>query len=192
MARSKEFSPEEKLEKARDLFWEKGYHATSMQDLVEAMGLNRGSIYDTYGDKHSLFLQCLTLYAEAGAYTYRKEAVASASPMKAVENIINKGVDWILGQGKSCMAVKTSFELAPVDSDAHAIIKRNAEQMTAILEDLLIQAQKMGELAPHKDPQLLAQFISSNFSGFWQTHILYGNVKQVKRLAQFLIQTIKS
>ncbi len=63
MARKKEFDPEERMEKARDLFWEKGYNATSMEDLVQTMGLNRGSIYDTYGDKHSLYLQCLGNYA---------------------------------------------------------------------------------------------------------------------------------
>ncbi|MEO6684473.1 MAG: helix-turn-helix domain-containing protein, partial [Dyadobacter sp.] len=78
MARKKEFDPEERMEKARDLFWEKGYNATSMEDLVQTMGLNRGSIYDTYGDKHSLYLQCLGNYA-AEKLKEHKEAASGTS-----------------------------------------------------------------------------------------------------------------
>ena len=83
MARNKAFEPEERLEKAKCLFWQKGYNATSMQDLVETMGLNRGSIYDTYGDKHSLFLQCLQSYTEGLFEDYRKVAEERKGPASA-------------------------------------------------------------------------------------------------------------
>ena len=62
MPRIKEFDYDQKLEIARNLFWEKGYHATSMNDLVDTLKLNRSSIYDTYGNKHSLFIKCLNNY----------------------------------------------------------------------------------------------------------------------------------
>ncbi len=59
MARQKEFDRDEVLHKAMEVFWTRGYEGTSIQDLVKHMGINRQSIYDTFGDKHSLFLQAL-------------------------------------------------------------------------------------------------------------------------------------
>ncbi len=64
MARHKEFDQDEALQKAMEAFWARGYEATSMQDLVEHMGINRQSLYDTFGDKHSLFLKALDRYHE--------------------------------------------------------------------------------------------------------------------------------
>ncbi|MDH3970432.1 MAG: TetR/AcrR family transcriptional regulator, partial [Rhodospirillales bacterium] len=62
MARPKSFDREEVLERAMAVFWRKGYAATSVRDLVEATGLNPGSLYDTFDDKHGLFLESVTLY----------------------------------------------------------------------------------------------------------------------------------
>ncbi len=62
MARPKEFNHDEVLEKAMQVFWAKGYECTSMQNLVDAMGINRGSLYATFGDKHSLHLATLDRY----------------------------------------------------------------------------------------------------------------------------------
>ena len=64
MARPKEFDPDEVLDRALDVFWEKGFEGTSVQDLVDHMGINRGSIYGTFGDKHRLFQQALERYFE--------------------------------------------------------------------------------------------------------------------------------
>src|SRR5436190_20338951 len=64
MARQKEFDRDEVLHKAMEVFWTRGYQRASIQDLVQHMGVNRQSIYDTFGDKHSLFLEALDHYRE--------------------------------------------------------------------------------------------------------------------------------
>ena len=64
MAREKEFNQDEVLHKAMEVFWRRGYEAASIQDLVQHMGINRQSMYDTFGDKHALFLQALDRYRE--------------------------------------------------------------------------------------------------------------------------------
>jgi len=64
VARTKEFDPDSALRAAMDLFWRKGYEATSMQDLVDGLGIGRGSIYATFGSKHELYLRALDRYAE--------------------------------------------------------------------------------------------------------------------------------
>src|SRR5712692_10611500 len=64
MARHKEFDRDEALHKAMEVFWSRGYEAASIQDLVKHMGINRQSLYDTFGDKHALYLQALDRYRE--------------------------------------------------------------------------------------------------------------------------------
>ena len=142
MARNKAFEPEERLEKAKCLFWQKGYNATSMQDLVDTMGLNRGSIYDTYGDKHSLFLQCLRSYTEAMFEDYRKVAEETKSPIKAIEKIIKKAAIRTVEEERTCMGVKSTFELGSVDEEVHALLKQNTSDLTALLKDLLKRLRK--------------------------------------------------
>jgi TetR/AcrR family transcriptional regulator, transcriptional repressor for nem operon len=191
MARNKAFEPEEKLEQAKCLFWEKGYNATSMQDLVDTMGLNRGSIYDTYGDKHSLFLQCLRSYTESMFGDYRKVAEETKSPIKAVEKIIKKAAQRTVDEGRTCLGVKSTFELASVDEEVHAILKENTTNLVAVLKDLLKKAQKADEISGKRDPGMLANFIVANFTGFWQFYLVYGDGELVEQQAEFLIKSIK-
>lgn len=191
MARNKAFEPEERLEKAKCLFWQKGYNATSMQDLVDTMGLNRGSIYDTYGDKHSLFLQCLRSYTEGMFEDYRKVAEETKSPMKAIEKIIKKAAVRTVEEERTCLGVKSTFELASVDEEVHAILKQNTTNLTVLLKDLLKKAQKAEEISSKRDPAMLANFVVSNFTGFWQAYLVYGDGELVQQQAEFLIKSIK-
>jgi TetR/AcrR family transcriptional repressor of nem operon len=191
MARNKAFDPEERLEKARDLFWEKGYHATSMQDLVEAMQLNRASIYDTYGDKHALYLQCLANYAADKLEDYKQTAVGVESPIQAVECVIRRAMERTLEEGKACMVTKSSFELGEADKEVHIFLKQDSTKLVKVFTELLKKAQAAGEIRRDRDPLMLANFIVSNFSGLWQTSIVSNNKKLVRQMADFLIEVVK-
>lgn len=192
MARSKEFNPEEKLLKARTLFWEKGYQGTSIEDLVQGMRLNRGSIYDTYGDKHSLFLQCLKSYVEEAEEAYLAIAAKASSPMKGLEQIVQTAAATTLQEEKSCMAVKASFELGSADAQVHEVLRSNADAITGIFKTLLVKARDAGELDKNKDPLLLARFIQCTLTGFWQHYALYQNPVLVRKLIGQLFDLIKS
>lgn len=192
MARNKEFDPAEKLEKARDLFWEKGYNATSMQDLVDTMGLNRGSIYDTYGDKHSLYLQCLTDYVNKNACSCSSMAQMQGTPLEVIGSAINAIVENSISNEKSCMVVKSTFELANSDEEVRKLAKKNIEQMSKLFEALIVKAQVVGEINKDINPALLADFIVSSFSGFSQNYALFRNPKQVRKMAALLIESLGS
>ena len=192
MARTKEFNPQEKLLKARNLFWEKGYQGTSMEDLVQETSLSRGSIYDTYGDKHSLFLQCLKSYVSEAELAYKAIAAQATSPMKALEMIIQSAAHTTLQEEKSCMAVKISFELGSADTKVHEVLKENADAIIAIFRFLLVKARDAGELDADKDPLLLARFIQCTLTGFWQNFTLYRNPVLVKKLIGQLFDLIKA
>ncbi len=192
MARSKEFIPEKTLEKARDLFWKKGYHATSMQDLVDVMMINRGSIYDTYGDKHTLFIQCLKSYTDETLQVYKKVASGAKSPLQAIQKIIHCAIDRLCQQSRACMVVKASFEMAASDKDVCEVIKAEDRALLMMLNDFLKKAKTIGEIDSAADTDMLATYIVSSFAGWWQTHIIYKNKKSVLKMADFLIASIKN
>jgi TetR/AcrR family transcriptional regulator, transcriptional repressor for nem operon len=190
MARNKAFDPEERLEKARDLFWEKGYNATSMQDLVDSMQLNRASIYDTYGDKYSLFQQCLANYAKQQLQSF-KQCCGKLSPLGAIENIMRRSVT-NHQDGKSCLMVKASFELATMDSGIKEIVQQQARQNIDILRELLEKAKEVGEIPSSKDPDLLAHFIYSSFSSLWLMDVLFNDKDMVNGLVEHMLQSLRS
>ena len=192
MARTKEFDPAERLLRARSLFWEKGYQATSMEDLVQGMGLNRGSIYDTYGDKHALYLQCLKSYVCEAETCYKAMAAEYDSPMEALEQIVYKAAAITVQEQKSCMAVKASFELGNSDAEAYKVLRANADTITRLFATLLVKAQEKGELSGDKDPQLLARFVQSSLSGFWQHFALYHDPAKVRKLVRQLFDLLRT
>src|SRR5262245_10373536 len=87
MARSKEFEINEVLDKAINLFWRQGYEKTSIQDLVDGMGIHRRSLYDTFGDKHQLFMDALNRYNAMTSSKITKRIERSASVKQAIRQL---------------------------------------------------------------------------------------------------------
>src|ERR1700744_895769 len=107
MARSKDFDENEVLSKAIQLFWYKGYNGTSIQDLVDGLGISRSSLYDTYTDKHTLFLRALESYQNAGASKIQ-EIINNPGPAKeTVRRLLEFATNELLGdkQHKGCFMV---------------------------------------------------------------------------------------
>ncbi|QNK63617.1 TetR/AcrR family transcriptional regulator [Pedobacter sp. PAMC26386] len=191
MARNKEFDVTERLGKAKDLFWEKGYNATSMQDLVTAMELNPGSIYGTFGGKHQLFIESLKMYSKEKLDEYEDAAAAASSPFGSVKAIIQRAVERAFTENKACMVVKSSFELAGVDPDAHRLLKGQTIELIAFLEKLLKLGQITGEVNPKKDAKVMATFIVSSFAGFWHMQVLLDDMDISAAISNFLIESLQ-
>ncbi|MGA6119051.1 TetR/AcrR family transcriptional regulator [Sphingobacterium sp. UDSM-2020] len=191
MARNKEFDPTEKLEKARALFWEKGYHATSMQELVSQMKVNRGSMYTTYGDKHQLFVESLQNYALETYSAYKKAAVGENSPLRCIELIVKKAIARSFEENKVCMIVKSSFEMAPHDEEVKVLLKKLSNALITIFQEFIEKAQQAGEISAGKDARQLAQFIVGNFAGLWQMQSLYNDKKMVEQMAENMLAILR-
>ena len=121
MARPREFDRGEALKRALAVFWEKGYEATSTDDLVRAMGIGRQSMYDTFGDKHQLYLEALRLYeANSGAELF-KRIYETPSPFVAICDYILSIADGTSAdRARGCFYVNATNELAPSDPDVAA------------------------------------------------------------------------
>lgn len=167
MARPKAFDRTQALDQALDLFWYRGYEATSIQDLLDTMGLNRGSLYDTFGDKHSLFLEALDRYesqfgGQLGQYLAKPLPIRAAIRL-AFEQIIEAAVTD--PQRRGCMMVNAIIELAPHD----AAVARRAQVATTAGQQAfytaLQTAQANGEIDPSANLEQLAAFLTNTVYG---------------------------
>lgn len=167
MARKKEFDQEEVLTKAMYAFLHHGYEATSMQTLVTAMGINRGSLYDTFGDKRSLFLAAIAHY-EA---TIVKNTVACLmTPDAGKQTIIDLFREIVVNmvreeQCYGCLMTNTAVELCPHDLEAKSKISHYFEQIAKGFRHALKLAQDKGEINSQQDLGDLANYLTANLQG---------------------------
>ncbi len=191
MPRNKEFDYEEKLEVAKDLFWKKGYAATSMADLVDAMNINKSSLYQTYGSKHDLFLKSLIKYLKEKEKAYEKAAGKSEDPLKAVKNVVSDFLNTVLQDNKTCLAVTSTFELVRDDQEVRKLIANQTLVSVSLFEKLLEKAAATGALTTKKDLNALAHFIVLGMASIWYTHILFDNEALTKQMTKFLLESIE-
>lgn len=192
MPRQKEFNYDDKLIVARDLFWKKGYNATSLNDLVDTLKINRSSLYLTYGGKHELFLKCLDSYFQLKDSEYDQAMTSSENPIEAVQNLIKAILDIILTDTKTCMFVSSTFELARIDEDVKKMLRKQTSNAVRSIEHLLKKAQGSGQLDKGKDPHALAHYLIAGVGSIWQTQILFSNEKLTRQMASLLIAAISS
>jgi TetR/AcrR family transcriptional repressor of nem operon len=167
MARNKSFDPDTALRKAMQLFWRQGYEATSVDDLVQAMGVNRASLYATFGDKRSLFLKALDRYIESVLGPRLAALDAAASPLEGLRALLAELAAFGAGdpQRRGCLVVNTACELAGRDTEVAARLRAQAEALEATLARLVARAQDDGELAPAHDPQAVATCLAALIDG---------------------------
>src|SRR5215213_1124004 len=153
MARHKEFDSDEALQKAMEVFWSRGYEAASIQDLVGHMGISRQSLYDTFGDKHALYLQALDRYREVEG---RKmfELLERPGPVKrALRQLFESVVECALGEGerRGCFVGNATSELA---GRCRATAEKACDNMAAAegaLHRALLRGKREGEITGRAD-----------------------------------------
>ncbi|MEV8015517.1 TetR/AcrR family transcriptional regulator [Streptomyces sp. NPDC086554] len=162
MARTKGFDPDAALQSALELFWRRGYEATSMADLVEALGIGRASIYATFGNKHELYMKALDRYAKAQNPRLLTELSQPGPALPAVRAVVRRfGGESASEQGRlnGCFITNTAAELGPHDEAAARCVERNWEHIETLLHSALVRAQAQGELPEDRDPLALARLL---------------------------------
>lgn len=147
MPRKKQFVIDEAKEKAMIAFWGRGYNATSLQDLVECMGVNRASLYDTFGDKYSLFLDSLYIYKMIYIKSYLTQQTKKYTPRQA---IINYFLDMIMKaeDRNGCLMVNTALELSPHDQKVATIVNQTFVYIEKnFFRKMIKKGQVIGEIS---------------------------------------------
>ena len=160
--RPREFCVDEALAQALRIFWEKGYEGTSLNDLTEAMGITRPSLYAAFGNKESLFRKALDLY-ENEKLTYIKQALDQPTARQVAETMLRGTVENITGDARphGCLGVITSVACGPESQSVREEVVKRGEMAKRALVERFERAKDEGDLPPHTDPEgLMRVFIA--------------------------------
>ncbi|MFI2511330.1 TetR/AcrR family transcriptional regulator [Streptomyces sp. NPDC018972] len=171
MARPRTFDEEGALDAAMRTFWEKGYEATSTQDLCDATGLGRSSIYNTFKSKRHLFERVLARYIDS--MTAAQLAVLEDTRLSAADRlrtlfamvVDGETVHRTGGRGLGCLTVNTTVELVARDPQAAEMLERDTRRRLTALRGVLEEGQRDGSITSPRDAGALAHFVNAAIGG---------------------------
>jgi TetR/AcrR family transcriptional repressor of nem operon len=169
MARTKAFDEATVLRRARDLFWEQGYRATSIQELEVATGLSRSSIYRFFGGKRSLYDRTLEDYQRDSLAGMREILAASGSLRTRLRALFNRILEAKAKPGSNCSSgcyiVNSTTELATTCQDNFRFVNNNREKFVALFTEAIREAQQREEISGEADPVAHANLLFTGYSG---------------------------
>ncbi|WP_162605080.1 TetR/AcrR family transcriptional regulator [Geomonas oryzae] len=161
------YLPEEALEAAMHVFWLHGYEATSLQELLKAMGLSKSSLYQGFGGKKDLFLQCIRLYCEQRGDRWRALLRSAGSGYTFIETLlVTAGSEAETNEvRRGCLLMNTATELAHKDPEIGARVGRAFDGLRSLLRGAVVAAQEDGDIPAEKDPDVLAAYLLTCLGG---------------------------
>jgi len=167
MPKTKQFDEVTVLEKARNVFWEKGYNGTSMDELVKATGLSRSSIYDSFGDKHGLYTKTLLHYQQTQQQAMLQCMPAGLPARKKVQWFFQNSINDSIcdKQRKGCYMLNSTTELANLDSSVNELAISSMEAMENLFYNWVKDGQSDGSIAKKFTARALARNLYSSFNG---------------------------
>lgn len=182
MPKSETFDREDVLEKVTQTFWDKGFHGTSMQDVVNTTRLNRSSIYNSFGDKFGLFMEAVKRYQKLQLGKIDSLILSGGTPKEAIEQLFYGNID-----DKGCFLINCTTELSSSDKNISNLLSDHKETLTGILKSLISEAQEKGEISEEKDPSALALYLFSSLQGFRVTSMLLDDSAKLRALANQIL-----
>jgi TetR/AcrR family transcriptional regulator, transcriptional repressor for nem operon len=166
MARPKEFDPERALAKAMNLFWRLGYENTSLEALIEEMGIARQSLYDTFGDKRGLYLEAMAYYRDHS----NRQMEKALSEVPSVRDGFGRLLFGLAAETqqhheRGCLLLSANLQRDPKDAAIRDFLRDNQFRVETIFTGALRRAQKQGELSRKNDPAALARFFVATIQG---------------------------
>ena len=161
-----QFDRTEALEAAMSLFWEKGYEATGLAELLERMGIGRQSLYNTFGDKRSLFEQALSHYYKTRITRFQQVIEGNASPLEGVRAILRMIESHnTSGNGLGCLVINSIAESGAFDAEMKTLLRDKLKKLEAIFKSALARAKEANELRADTDTRALARALVSTAFG---------------------------
>ena len=191
MARTKAFSPLEALSTAAELFWDLGYEKTSLDMLISETGVARQSLYDTFGDKRSLYLQALAHYRDTSQAELRR-IFDSGRPIRESFSKLLLGIaaESKAAHLRGCLLLSANLEREVSDKTISDLLKQNQTQVEGIFRDALQRAQDAGDLPGDRDPDALARFFLATIQGMRSTARVNSNRAALEQVARVALTTL--
>lgn len=191
MPRSKEFDEKEVLLKAMRLFWEQGYEKTSLQDLVEHMGVHRRSLYDTFGDKHTLYIKTMEQYARITNAAIKAEVQRGRTALESIRLIFDYLIETNGEQPIGCFFVNSATELAYRDPEVSKLTSELFGNEEQLLTELIQQGQQAGDISPELDPRLLASSLHATLLGIRVMRRTSTDKQKLHQIAEVSMEMLK-
>ncbi|UZR97024.1 TetR/AcrR family transcriptional regulator [Chondrinema litorale] len=167
MPRVKQFDKDEILAKAMNLFWQKGYHATSIGDLVEYTGVNRQSLYSTFTNKDELFNQAFERYRTIYLNKACDFLSTKSSAKEGIKDFFLKAIDNSLSdpEHKGCFVLNTTTEMVPENPNLMRVIAEHQQTFEKILIEFMEKGITLGEFPENIDLKSTAAFLITLYNG---------------------------
>ncbi|WP_298859810.1 TetR/AcrR family transcriptional regulator [uncultured Gimesia sp.] len=166
IGRPTEFDRQEALEKAMDLFWRNGYEATGLTDLTTEMGIGRQSLYNAFGDKHSLFVEAMKHYASQNSQPLIDMLRAPGSGVENIRQTLEAVVSFMTkGECRGCLLTNSIVELAPHDEEVAEIVRSALNRLEKEFKDAVDRAVESGEISADTDTRAMARFLNNTLHG---------------------------
>lgn len=194
MPRVKSFDLTDTLKKVMKIFWKKGYHATSMDDIVQETNVNRASLYASYGDKHTLYCESLKLYGRDHSILDFQYNLETESALSAIEKFMHSLLrSCSSAEGKNgCFMVNTMVELKSSDPKVKKILLDNQIQSIKPLVTLLQKGQEEGSIKKDKTATEYAEFIAHQILGIRVVSSFEANKAYVQNIIDITLRTLKT
>lgn len=191
MPRVKEFDEAEVLDQALELFRARGFKHTSFSDLVTELGVSRQSLYDTYGDKQTLYQSALRRYLARSLDQMRRKLEGPEPVRQVLAQLFDGMIAANCDCGSpGCFMVNSMVELSPHDADTRAMAQAHAREIEGLFASRLSAAQRQGDLAPTKDPVALARFFYHTILGLAVSSRALGDKDSMRQTAQLALQAL--
>ncbi|OOZ71404.1 hypothetical protein BOW49_12675 [Solemya velum gill symbiont] len=189
MGRPAQYQRDEVLEKAMEAFWDGGYTATSMAQLVKATNLKPGSLYSAFKSKEDLFFAVLGYYAEHNNLRFKEALSENESPLDAIRSFFNLFANMITDpeSRRGCLLINTILELARKDDDVRERVTKYLDANEELFRQALVSAQEKGELSSDRDPGAIAAFLMTNI---WGLRVLAGTAPEKERTQAIVDQLL--
>lgn len=187
-----EFDPDEALEQAMCLFWRKGYEATSLQDLLDAMALSKSSFYQSFHSKHALFENCIRLYRDQSTSQLKEKLAGAVSARGFIAATLHGIADETTGPRArlGCLLMNTASEFAQTDPAIAALVSDGIKALTDIFEQAVRLGQQQSDIARSQYPRVLAGFLVTNAGGLRNMVKAGADAQTVKQIADVTLAAL--
>jgi TetR/AcrR family transcriptional repressor of nem operon len=191
VVRTREFDTEAAVSRAMELFWSRGYEATSVRDLTRHLGIGQGSLYAAFGDKDGLYRAALEYYRSTLAAAAPESLKSGAGARPAIRAMLVERLRIAVAEaGRGCLAVNAACERLPADAATRRTVQDMQDASREALTEVLRTAMERGEIAARQDPGTLAAFLVTFLNGLLVSAKITPDVRALEPLVEVALAAL--
>lgn len=192
MPKVETFNRDQVIKQSVETFHNKGFNSTSMQDLVDATGLNRSSIYNSFGSKFDLYMECLRSYQQSSRQALQKVIINSNDPLSSIKNIFNLNIHIAVNDSKNngCFINQCTAEMANQEPVIQHFLENNQQYMIRLFEDIVQKGQDDNLINKNKSAKEYALYLLTSVQGLRISGILSNDQQGLESIIQTTLSVL--